>query len=120
MTHFLRSDIIINLLLQSLSYAFGRDGLEVGRGEDIVDDGAVGRFLLRGHCLQMMSVDAVGSRVFMSCEASLQFKWEWMTSRTRCSHVEHAQASNAMRESVYELPALFAYSDVCAQANNGK
>ena len=45
-THFLRSDVVVQLFLELLSYPFRRDGVEVGGGEDLVDEGAVGSMLL--------------------------------------------------------------------------
>ena len=49
-THLLRRDVVVNSCLQLLAYALCGDGLEVGLGQDLVDDGRVGRYLLRRDC----------------------------------------------------------------------
>lgn len=40
------SQVIVNLALQAFADGLGRDGVEVGRSKDLVDDGAVRRALL--------------------------------------------------------------------------
>jgi hypothetical protein len=46
----LRSYVIADSLLEAFANAFGGDGVEVGGGEDFIDDGAVGGFLLLWDC----------------------------------------------------------------------
>lgn len=49
--YLLRSQVILDLILQLFTNALGRDGVEVGVGQDLVDDGAVGGSLLWGNCM---------------------------------------------------------------------
>jgi hypothetical protein len=48
----LGSQVVVDLALQPFADGLGRDGIEVGRGKDLVDDGAVRCALLGGDCAE--------------------------------------------------------------------
>lgn len=45
-SYLLVGDVIFNPVLKTLAYSLRRDGVEVGGGEDLVDDGAIRSALL--------------------------------------------------------------------------
>ena len=57
-TDFLLAKILFNGLFQTLPNLLARHGLEVGRGEDAVDDAGVGARLLVGHCYRLAAATA--------------------------------------------------------------
>lgn len=53
-SYLLARQIMADLLLQLFAYALGGNGIEVGVGEDLVDDGAVCRMLLERDCSDIL------------------------------------------------------------------
>ena len=53
-------EVVANFLLQTFTDGFGGDGVEVGGGEDGIDDGGIGGTLLGGYCRNGQSVKLGG------------------------------------------------------------